>query len=93
MRQRKHDSTDNRIERLNGTVRERVKVQRGWKAFKTPIAEGARIHYNFVKPHEALQGQTPAQAAGVGVDGENKWMELLKKSIGHSRKDGHPREA
>lgn len=37
-----------------------------------PLAEGARIHYNFVKPHEALDGQTPAQAAGVGVDGRDK---------------------
>jgi len=78
---RKHDATNNRIERLNGTVRERVKVQRGWKSMKTPIAEGQRIHYNFVKPHMALEGQTPAQVAGVGVDGKNKWMVLLKKSM------------
>ncbi len=78
---RRHDATNNRIERLNGTVRERVKVQRGWKTMKTPLAEGARIHYNFVKPHQALGGQTPAQVAGVGLNGNNKWMELLKKAI------------
>lgn len=66
---------------LNGTVRERVKVQRGWKSMRTPIVEGQRIHYNFVKPHEALEGQTPAQAAGIGVEGENRWFELLKKAI------------
>jgi transposase-like protein len=81
---RKHDATNNRIERLNGTVRERVKVQRGWKTFKTPIAEGQRIHYNFVKPHMALEGQTPAQVAGIGVEGANKWMELLKKAVASS---------
>jgi hypothetical protein len=34
-----------------------------------------------VKPHTALQGQTPAQAAGIGVSSKNKWMELLKKSV------------
>lgn len=34
---------------------------------KTPFAEGARIHYNFVKPHEALEGQTPAEVAGMGI--------------------------
>jgi hypothetical protein len=66
---------------MNGTVRERVKVQRGWKSFKTPIAEGQRIHYNFVKPHMALEGQTPAQVAGIGVEGKNKWMELLRESL------------
>lgn len=58
----------------------RGKVQRGWKTMKTPKAEGQRIQYNFVKPHMALEGQTPAQMAGVGVKG-NKWMELLAKAV------------
>lgn len=31
---RKHNATNNRIERLNGTLRERVKVQRGWKSMR-----------------------------------------------------------
>lgn len=31
----------------------------------TPIAEGQRIQYNFVKPHMALDGKTPANAAGL----------------------------
>ncbi len=80
----KPHANNNRIERLNGTLRERVKVQRGWKSMKTPLADGARIHYNFVKPHSALEGQTPAQRAGVGVEGQNKWMELLKKAVSPS---------
>jgi Integrase core domain. len=74
-----HES-NNHIERLNGTLRERTKVQRGWKSKKTLIAEGQRIHYNFVKPHEALQGQTPADKVGVGLKSKNKWAELLKMS-------------
>jgi transposase-like protein len=78
---RKPHATNNRIERLNGTVRERVKVQRGWKNPASKIAEGQRIHYNFVKPHMALAGQTPAERAGIGVDGENKWLSLLKASL------------
>jgi hypothetical protein len=48
---------------------------------KILIAEGLRIHYNFVKPHEALDGQTPAQAAGIGVEGESKWFELVRKAL------------
>jgi len=78
---RKPHATNNRIERLNGTVRERVKVQRGWKSMKTQLAEGQRIHYNYVKPHSALEGQTPAEAAGVGVAGKNKWLDLLENSL------------
>jgi epoxyqueuosine reductase QueG len=63
---------------MNGTLRERVKIQRGWKTVKTPLAEGNRIQYNFVKPHMALEGKTPAQAAGIGARG---WNELLRLAV------------
>jgi hypothetical protein len=66
---------------LNGTLRERVKVQRGWKTMETPIAEGQRIAHNFVKPHMALDGQTPVQAAGLSPKG---WKELLTEAISNS---------
>ena len=74
-----HGNTNNRIERMNGTLRERVKVQRGWKSWESQIAEGQRIHYNFVKPHQALEGQTPAQRANIPI--ENKWLSLLEQSL------------
>jgi len=77
----KPHANNNRIERLNGTLRERVKVQRGWKSVRTPLAEGQRIQYNFVKPHMALDGQTPAQAAGVGVKAKDKWLALLTEAL------------
>jgi transposase-like protein len=70
---RKPHATNNRIERMNGTLRERVKVQRGWKSFETQIAEGQRIHYNFVRPHQALEGMTPAQRAGIG--NQSTWLD------------------
>ncbi len=73
----------NRIERMNGTLRERVKVQRGWKSFDTPIAEGERIHYNFVKPHQALEGMTPAQRAGIG--NQNTWLSLLEQTMNEKK--------
>lgn len=69
---------NNRIERMNGTLRERVKVQRGWKTKETPLAEGNRIQYNFVKPHIALGGKTPAQTAGLDVKG---WKELMERAV------------
>lgn len=68
------------MERLNGTLRERTKVVRAWKKHKTPLAEGQRIHYNFVKPHLALEGQTPAIAAGLEIKGRNKWKSLIQES-------------
>ena len=67
---------NNRIERLNGTLRERVKVQRGWKSPKS-VLEGNRIRYNFVKPHMALEGKTHAQVSGLNV---KRWKALLESA-------------
>ncbi len=78
---KKPHANNNRIERMNGTLRERVKVQRGWKSMESSIAEGQRIHYNFVKPHSSLDGQTPAHVAGIGIDRRNKWMGLLSEAL------------
>jgi transposase-like protein len=82
----KPHANNNRIERLNGTSRERIKVQRGWKSMKTQLAEGQRIQYNFVKPHMALDGQTPAQAAGLTARG---WKDLLREAVNNSDPNGH----
>jgi transposase InsO family protein len=79
----KPHANNNRIERLNGTLRERVKVQRRWKSMESQIVEGQRIHYNFVKPHMALEGMTPAQRAGI-TEG-NTWRELLEKALSNSK--------
>lgn len=74
----KPHADNNRIERLYGTLRERVKGERGWKSPRSAIAEGKRINYNFVKPHMSLNGQTPARKAGIGFNGKNKWLEMMK---------------
>lgn len=55
-----------------------VKVQRGWKSAKSVLAEGNKLQYNFVKPHMALEGKTPAQAAGLEINDGNKWLNMLK---------------
>jgi hypothetical protein len=66
---------------MHGSIREREKVMRGLKSMETPFIKGNQIYLNFVRPHQALGGRTPAEAAGVGISGENKWMEMLKQSI------------
>jgi len=77
------DKTNNNIiERLHGTIRERNKVQRGLKKEETPIIEGQRIYYNFIRPHESLGGKTPAEVAGLDLNlGQNKWLDLLKLTL------------
>ena len=66
---------------MNGVLRKRTKVQRGSKSMKTPLAEGQRIACNFVGPQTVLKRQIPAEAASVGVEVENKWLELLTRAL------------
>ncbi len=76
----KPHANNNRIERMNGTQRERIKVQRGWKSMETKIPEGMKIHYNFVRPHMALQNETPAMKIGV-MNKKVRWMDLLELAV------------
>ena len=74
------DHNNNKMERLNGTIRDREKTMRGLKINETPILTGMQIHYNFVRPHLSLDGKTPAEACGITVEGENKWMTLIQNA-------------
>jgi len=78
------DKNNNKMERLNGEIRDREKVMRGLKNPETPIIPGYQIYHNYVRPHEALEGKTPAEACGIKVEGENKWLTLIQNA---ARKD------
>jgi putative transposase len=80
------ESLNNVLERMNGSIREREKVTRGLKTDDTPIIPMNQIYYNFIRPHSSLKGKTPAEVAGIGVEGRNKWEELLKRSANHTYK-------
>ena len=60
---------NNLSERLQGTIRERDKVLRGLKRPQKAqeYLEGWMMDYNFFRPHMALKGATPANAAGVSL--------------------------
>ncbi len=71
---------NNKMERFNGEIRDREKVMRGLKNEDTPILKGYQIFHNYVRPHEGLEGKTPAQACGIKVEGDNKWMTLIQNA-------------
>lgn len=77
---KKGDENNNKMERINGEIRDREKVMRGLKKKDTPILEGMQVYHNFIKPHEGLDGLTPAEACGIVVNGENKWMTLIQNA-------------
>lgn len=73
---------NNIAERLNGTIREREKVTRNLKEQAPTIIEGYRNYYNLIRPHQALDGLTPAQMSGLDLNLEkNKWLSLIKQSV------------
>lgn len=76
----KGDMNNNKMERLNGTIRDREKVFRGLKKMDTPIIEGMRVYYNFTKKHGALNGKTPSEEALINVDGKNKWKTIIQNA-------------
>jgi transposase-like protein len=80
-----HHPNNNHVERLHGSIREREKVMRGLKIDETPIVEGHRLYYNFIRPHEALEGRTPSEEAGITIDGKDKWLTLIHKSVQYQK--------
>ena len=76
----KGDMNNNKMERLNGEIRDREKVMRGLKKDDTPILKGFQIFHNFMRPHQGLNGKTPAEACGIQVKGKNKWVTLIQNA-------------
>jgi transposase-like protein len=71
---------NNKMERMKGEVRDREKVMRGLKKPDTPILLGYQLFHNYIRPHEALDGKTPAELAGITIEGENKWLTLIQNA-------------
>jgi len=71
---------NNKMERLNGEIRDREKTMRGLKKVDTPILKGYQLFHNFMRPHESLDGKTPSEACGIEIKGENKWITLIQNA-------------
>jgi len=74
------DRNNNRMERFNGEVRQSEKVMRTLKRPDSPILSGYRIYHNYIRPHEALEGKTPSEKAGIEVRGTDKWLTIIQNA-------------
>lgn len=76
-------SNNNMVERLHGTIRDRNKTMRGLDSEPTAqtMMDGMRIYYNFIRPHMALNGDTPAKKSGIVELEQNRWLGLNRKSL------------
>jgi putative transposase len=77
----KDDGNNNKMERMNGEIRDREKTMRGLKINETPILQGYQLYHNYVRPHMALDGKTPSEACGIQIEGKNKWLTLIQNAI------------
>ena len=68
------------MKRLNGEIRDREKVVRGLKQSESPLLSGYQIYHNYVRPHSSLNGKTPAEACGIKIEGDNKWLTLIQNA-------------
>jgi transposase-like protein len=96
--------TNNLVERMHGTVKDRTRVMRGLKSFESTksLLEGFTIHYNYVRPHQSLNGKTPAQAArteapctwkGLIDEATKREAQLLAKATSPEREKEREMEA
>jgi putative transposase len=83
------DKNNNKMERMNGEIRDREKVMRGLKTNETPILQGYQIYHNYVRPHMALDGKTPAEACGIKVEGNNKWLTIIQNASKERKGSGN----
>ncbi len=71
---------NNKMERQNGEWRDREKVMRSLKRENSPVIAGMQLYHNFFRPHMGLKGKTPAEAAGIVVEGENPWITVIQNA-------------
>lgn len=73
--------SNNILERLNGTSKDRTKVMRAYDNDDgaAALSEGWRVHYNAVRNHLAL-GTTPALMAHIPDLGTFRWRTLIDRA-------------
>jgi transposase-like protein len=72
---------NNILERLNGTFRERTKVVRSFDSGSSAadFAAGMQTYYNYIRPHQGINGMTPAQMANIPLDlTGNRWIKMIE---------------
>lgn len=79
---KKGKDNNNRMERLNGTIRDREKTLRGLATGRGDVESpafftGLRVQYNHVRNHKSLK-MTPGEAAGLNVEGRDKWRTMIQ---------------
>lgn len=68
------------MERLNGEIRDREKTMRGVKKMDSAVLKGYHLYHNYFREYEGLVGKTPAEIAGIKIEGQNKWVTVIQNA-------------
>ena len=74
-------NNNNKMGRLNGEIRDREKTMRNVKTMDTPVLKGLQLYHNYFREHEGLNGKTPAEIAGIKIQGgevKNLFVDIAK---------------
>jgi putative transposase len=74
------DHNNNKMERLNGEIRDREKTMRRLKKCNSPILKGYQIFHNYIREHKGLNGKTPAEKCGIKIEGNDKWLTIIQNA-------------
>ena len=72
--------TNRRHERVNRTIAERLRIPRFIKSKDGRLVVALVASYNCIRRRMALDGKTPAEAAGIIIQGANPWATLIKNA-------------
>jgi hypothetical protein len=68
------------MELLNGEIRDLEKTMRGLKRKRTTKLRVYQIYHNYIRPHDVLNGQTPSEACGITIQGNDKWKTRIQNA-------------
>lgn len=49
--------------------------------------QGMQIFHKYIRPLEGLDGTTPAEACGIKIEGDNKWITLIQNASQKAKAD------
>lgn len=71
---------NNKMERMNGEIRDREKIIRSIKKSDIVILTGYQLYHNYFREHKGLNGKIPAEVAGIRIEGKNKWITVIQNA-------------
>ncbi len=76
----KNDRNTNKMEQLNGGIRDREKIMKPPKTDDSPIITGLQIYHNYIRSHMGIDRHTPSEKAGIKVEELNKWIIIIQNA-------------